>query len=248
MNQLLVALDVDTIDSARALADRLRDVAGGYKIGSRLFTSSGPRFVEELASRGDRVFLDLKFHDIPNTVAGAVAAATRLGVWMVNVHAAGGGDMMRAAKAAASEEAARRGLAAPLVIAVTVLTSVDQRGLEETGFIGAVAVQVERLAALTQNCGLDGVVASPQEIELVRRRCGSQFAVVTPGIRGADDEKGDQSRTMTAVEALAAGASYIVVGRPIIAAADPRAAANRIVEDCARLLASRPTISSATYR
>jgi orotidine-5'-phosphate decarboxylase len=167
---------------------------------------------------------------------------------MVNVHAAGGADMMRAAKAAAADEAARRGVSAPLVIAVTLLTSLNQRGLDEVGFTESVPAQVGRLAALAQSCGLDGVVASPQEIELVRRRCGSQFAVVTPGIRGADDEKADQSRTRTAVEALAAGASYIVVGRPIIAAADPRAAADRIVENCSRLLASRPAISSPTIR
>src|SRR4051812_13864045 len=138
MEQLLVALDVDTAADARALADRLRGVAGGFKIGSRLFTSDGPSLVEELASRGDRVFLDLKFHDIPHTVAGAVAAATRLGVWMLNVHAAGGSAMMTAARAAADEEAARRGRPAPLVIAVTMLTSLDQRAAVEIGLTGAI--------------------------------------------------------------------------------------------------------------
>jgi orotidine-5'-phosphate decarboxylase len=232
MNQLLVALDVDTAAEARGLAERLRGSVGGFKIGSRLFTSEGPSIVEELASRGDRVFLDLKFHDIPNTVAGAVAAATRLGVWMVNVHASGGGAMMRAARAAADEEAARRSRPAPLVIAVTMLTSLDQQALIEIGLHDAMTDQVERLAALTEASGLDGVVASPREIAIVRRRFGHSFAIVTPGIRGAGDLKGDQSRTMSAAQALAAGASYLVVGRPIIAAADPRAAAERIADEC----------------
>lgn len=232
MDQLLVALDVDTVEEARALVGRLRGVVGGFKIGSRLFTSEGPSFVAELASKGDRVFLDLKFHDIPNTVAGAVAAATRLGVWMVNVHASGGSAMMRAARAAADEEAARRSRPAPLVIAVTMLTSLTQEALAEIGLREAMASQVERLAALTEASGLDGVVASPQEIAIIRRRCARQFAVVTPGIRGAGDRQGDQQRTMSAAEALAAGASYLVVGRPIIAAADPRAAAERIGAEC----------------
>jgi orotidine-5'-phosphate decarboxylase len=232
MDQLLVALDVDTVAEARALADRLRGAVGGFKIGSRLFTSEGPAFVEELAGYGDRVFLDLKFHDIPNTIAGAIAAATRLGVWMVNVHASGGSAMMRAARAAADEEAARLSRTAPLLIAVTMLTSLDQAGVKEIG-LHSVSEQVERLAALTRAAGLDGVVASPQEIAVIRRQCGAAFAIVTPGIRGAGDATGDQSRTLSADAALAAGATYLVVGRPIIAAADPRAAAERIAADCA---------------
>jgi orotidine-5'-phosphate decarboxylase len=232
MKQLLVALDVDTAAEARALADRLRGVVGGFKIGSRLFTSEGPAIVEDLASRGDRVFLDLKFHDIPNTVAGAIASATRLGVWMVNVHASGGSTMMRAARAAADEEAARQSRTAPLVIAVTMLTSLEQTALAEVGVSATVAQQVERLAALTEAAGLDGVVASPQEIAIIRRSRGPGFAIVTPGIRGAGDAKGDQSRTLSAAEAIGAGASYLVVGRPIIADADPRAAAERIAAEC----------------
>jgi orotidine-5'-phosphate decarboxylase len=227
-----VALDVDTAAEARARAERLRGSVGGFKIGSRLFTSEGPSIVEELASRGDRVFLDLKFHDIPTTVAGAVAAATRLGAWMVNVHASGGSAMMRAARAAADEEAAKRSRPAPLIIAVTMLTSLDQQALIEIGLRDAMTDQVERLAALTEAAGLDGVVASPHEIAIIRRRFGQAFAIVTPGIRGAGDLKGDQSRTMSAAQALAAGASHLVVGRPIIAAADPRAAAERIADEC----------------
>ncbi|PYR25008.1 MAG: orotidine-5'-phosphate decarboxylase [Acidobacteria bacterium] len=232
MDQFLVALDVDTVAEARALANTLRGAVGGFKIGSRLFTSEGPPFVEELAGHGDRVFLDLKFHDIPTTVAGAVAAATRLGVWMLNVHAAGGAAMMRAARTAAHDEAARRSQPFPLVIAVTMLTSLDDQALAEIGMHDAMATQVGRLAALAEAAGLDGVVASPHEIDIIRRRVGRNFAIVTPGIRGAADRKGDQSRTMTASEALAAGASYVVIGRPIISAPDPRAAAERLAEEC----------------
>ena len=234
MSRILVALDVDTAEAAHALADTLRGAVGGFKIGSRLFTSHGPSIVESLVARGDRVFLDLKFHDIPNTVAGAVAAATRLGVWMVNVHASGGHAMMKAARDAADAEAAKAKRPAPLVIAVTMLTSHSQESIGEIGLSGSIGDQVVRLAALAQSAGLDGVVASPQEIGIIRRRCGTAFEIVTPGIRGASDEKGDQSRTLAAADALTAGASYLVVGRPIIGAADPRAAAERINAECAR--------------
>ena len=232
MDQLLVALDVDTAAEARALANALRGLVGGFKIGSRLFTSQGPSIVEELAARGDRIFLDLKFHDIPNTVAGAVAAATRIGAWMINVHASGGAAMMRAAREAADDESARRSTARPLLVAVTVLTSLSNEALFEMGIPGDAGELVGRLAALAQAAGLDGVLASLQEIGLIRRRCGQSFTIVTPAIRSAGAVKGDQSRTMTGQDALAAGAPYLVVGRPIIAAADPRIAAEQFVMEC----------------
>jgi orotidine-5'-phosphate decarboxylase len=231
-NRILVALDVETGQEARRLADTLRGSVGGFKIGSRLFTAEGPSIVRALTERGDRVFLDLKFHDIPNTVATAVAAATGLGVWMVNVHASGGTAMMRAARAAAHDAAAKHNAEPPLVIAVTVLTSMSQAALNETGVMIDLMDQVLRLADLTREAGLDGVVASPRETSAIRAGCGAGFAIVTPGIRGgaAAAAKDDQERTMSPADAVAAGASYLVVGRPIIAAPDPKAAARTISE------------------
>jgi orotidine-5'-phosphate decarboxylase len=235
VNRLLIALDVDDGTRALALADLLRGTVGGYKVGSRLFTAEGPDIVRELVARGDRVFLDLKFHDIPNTVAGAAAAAAALGVWMLNVHAAGGETMMTAAREAAHETAARRHTPPPLVIAVTVLTSLTAEALGAVG-LGGVApdAHVERLARLALTAGLDGVVASPRETPLVRRACGPGFTIVTPGIRGGGATLAgpdDQRRTLSPAEAVLGGADYLVVGRPILAAPDPRAAAERIAAE-----------------
>jgi orotidine-5'-phosphate decarboxylase len=234
MDQLLVALDVEDAHRAIRLADTLRGVAGGFKIGNRLFTAEGPAMVRALTERGDRVFLDLKYHDIPNTVATAVEAASALGVWMVNVHAAGGSRMMSAAADAAKAAAARRGGKPTLVIAVTVLTSMNGAALQETGIRAPVQDQVLALAELARSSGLDGVVASPQETAPIRERFGSPFTIVTPGIRGGEATvatKDDQERTMRPREAIEAGADYLVVGRPIIGAADPRAAAERIAAE-----------------
>ena len=229
MNPILVALDVDSAATAVDLANTLRGSVGGFKIGKQLFAAAGPAMVRELASRGDRVFLDLKFHDIPNTVAGAIQSAVATGAWMMNVHASGGGAMMRAAAEAAQKTAASLGQPRPLVIAVTVLTSMDAAGLAEIGVTRPMLDQVVHLAKLAQASGLDGVVASPQEVTAIRAACGSDFQIVTPGIRPADQKgKDDQARTLTPAEAMAAGSSYLVIGRPITAAPNPREAAETI--------------------
>ena len=229
MNPILVALDVDSAARAIELADLLRGAVGGYKIGKQLFTAAGPAMVRELTSRGDRVFLDLKFHDIPNTVAGAVQSAVATGAWMVNVHASGGSAMMKAAAEAATKSAASLGRARPLVIGVTVLTSMTDEVLHEIGVARRMLDQVVHLAKLAKASGLDGVVASPQETRAIRDACGKDFQIVTPGIRPADQQgKDDQARTLTPAEAISAGATYLVIGRPITAASDPRQAADSI--------------------
>jgi orotidine-5'-phosphate decarboxylase len=233
VGQLLVALDVDSGTRALDLATSLRGIVDGVKVGSRLFTLAGPSLVRRLADEGTRVFLDLKFHDIPNTVAQAVEAAVITGAWMINVHASGGIPMMQAAARAAAEAATRSTRPKPLVIAVTVLTSMDDETLRAGGVERPLFEHVVALARMAQQAGLDGVVASPQETAAIRAACGPTFAIVTPGIRGASagSERNDQTRTMGPAEAVKAGASYLVVGRPIVAAADPRQAAQGIVDE-----------------
>ena len=227
--RILVALDVASAAEALALADRLRGAVGGFKIGKQLFTAEGPGLVRQLVGRGDRIFLDLKYHDIPNTVGGAVRAAADLGVWMLNVHASGGPKMLEAARTAVESAGDRR----PLVIAVTVLTSLDAAGLRSTGVDRSPLDQAVHLARMTQAAGLDGVVASPQETAAIRDACGAGFLIVTPGIRGggAAASADDQQRTLTPAGAIQAGSSYLVIGRPITGAPDPRAAAQKIAAE-----------------
>jgi orotidine-5'-phosphate decarboxylase len=236
-DRLFVALDVERLDAAEALLERLSGVVGGCKIGSQLFTAAGPAAIERARKRGYRVFLDLKYHDIPNTVAGAVREATRLGVFMLNVHASGGLAMLRAAGEAATAAAREFALPRPLVLGVTVLTSLDRRALErEVGVQGTVEAHVLHLAARAREAGLDGCVASPREISPLRLALGRRWVIVTPGIRPAE-RADDQARTATPQAAVRAGADYLVVGRPITAAPDPGAAADAIVGEVRAALA-----------
>ena len=224
---VIVPLDVPTLAEATALATRLAGHVAAVKIGKQLFTAEGPAAIRAMHDLGLRVFLDLKYHDIPNTVAGAVAAAKSLGVWLLNVHASGGGEMMRAAAKAAA------GPCRPLVIAVTVLTSFSEDAYRAiTGTSRTIEAQVLHLARETKAAGLDGVVASPHEIRAVRQACGPDFLIVTPGVRPADAALNDQQRVMTPAEAIRAGADYLVIGRPITAARNPVEAAQRITAEC----------------
>lgn len=230
--KVIVALDVDSADRALDLFDALLDVVGMFKIGSQLFTAAGPDMVRQIVAKGGHVFLDLKFHDIPNTVAAAAIAATRLGVSIFNVHASGGAEMMKRAAAAVSETAEREGLPRPRVIAVTLLTSLDDETLKQIGISGDAKSAVTALARAAANCGLDGVVASPHEIQIIRDAVPNpDFLIVTPGIRPHSVATDDQRRVMTAAEAIRAGVDYLVVGRPILNADDPVAAANGIVAE-----------------
>jgi orotidine-5'-phosphate decarboxylase len=228
-DRLVVALDVDDADRARVLVQSLRGRVGLFKVGLELFTLAGPELVRELTAAGEGVFLDLKLHDIPNTVRGAAAQAARLGARMITVHALGGAAMIAAAVEGARTGAGERGGTPPVVLAVTVLTSLDRGDLDSIGLHESPEEAVPRLAALAQAAGADGVVASPREVPVVRARCGQDLVVLTPGIRPAGESSHDQKRTLTPAEAVAAGADYIVVGRPITRAPDPAGRAAAIV-------------------
>ncbi|MDC0663514.1 orotidine-5'-phosphate decarboxylase [Marinobacter sp. SS21] len=225
--KIIVALDFPSEEPALALVDTLNPQLCRLKVGKELFTRSGPQFVRAIQARGFEVFLDLKFHDIPNTTSAAVAAAADLGVWMVNVHASGGEKMMEACRTRLESFGADR----PLLIAVTVLTSMATEDLRGIGVSVSPAEQVSRLAALTASCGLDGVVCSAQEAPILKAERGVGFKLVTPGIRPLSAARGDQQRVMTPADALAAGSDYLVIGRPITQASDPLAALEAIHQE-----------------
>jgi orotidine-5'-phosphate decarboxylase len=234
-SSLIVALDFDSLSTALKFAEQVSDLVGMFKIGSQLFTTAGPEAVRQVAKLGADIFLDLKFHDIPNTVAGAVLASAALpGVQLVNVHALGGTAMMQAAAQAVSA-GVPMGADRPRLLAVTLLTSMDTKTVREVGIGGPPKSRVVKLAKLSQMAGVDGVVASVQEAKAIRKACGREFLIVTPGVRPkvAESKKDDQARTATPREAIRAGADFIVVGRPILAAVDPRAAAQEIVDEIA---------------
>ena len=232
MDKLIVALDVDTPAEALSLVKELRAVAGMFKIGSTLFTLAGPQIVKDIVGSGAKVFLDLKFHDIPHQVAGAARSAAQLGVSLFTVHASGGAEMMQRAAEAVVEVAEREGTARSKVLAVSVLTSIDAQTLAQIGVNSSPEESVLRLVKLAEQSGVDGIVASPQEAARIRATVTKRdFLIVTPGIRPAKSDAGDQRRVSTPAAALAAGADYLVVGRPITAAADPVAAARQIAAE-----------------
>jgi orotidine-5'-phosphate decarboxylase len=228
-NPIIVALDVPNSEAALELADKVAPAVGAFKIGSELFTSSGPEIVRRIRATSASVFLDLKFHDIPNTVKKAVSSAVRLDVQMLTIHASGGLEMMKAAETAAQETAKELGREAPLVLGVTVLTSMDTKTLTEIGCTSNVGQQVTRLAELAMQAGLRGLVCSPLELVALQQQLPGSVQLVTPGIRTGEEKGDDQRRTLSPKEAIAAGASWLVIGRPIYASADPRAAADRIL-------------------
>ena len=232
--RLILALDVDDLERVKALVSLLDSKVGMFKVGKQLFTHAGPQAVKLIQGMGGEVFLDLKFHDIPNTVAKAAIEATRLGVKMFNVHASGSLEMMRLTVREVSRVCRQEGLRRPIMLAVTVLTSLNKSDLQRVGVDGEVADQVIRLALLTRQAGMDGVVASPQEVASIRAACGRRFIIVSPGVRPQRAKRNDQRRVMTPEEAIRAGADYIVVGRPIMEAKDPMRAAQEIITEMER--------------
>jgi orotidine-5'-phosphate decarboxylase len=225
--KIIIALDVSSRTKALHLARELQDAVGMFKVGAQLFTACGPEVVREIAAAGNKIFLDLKFHDIPNTVSHAAAEAARLGVSMITVHAGGGRTMMETVSKRLSEEFGHH---KPLVVAVTVLTSLDTRELFEVGLELPLEEHVQRLALFAQECGMDGVVCSPKEIALLRKRVAANFKLVAPGIRMPDQSSGDQQRIATPKDAIAAGADYIVVGRAVTDDPEPRNAVERLLQ------------------
>lgn len=231
-DRIIVALDVDSTDEARAILRELRGHVGAFKIGLQLFASAGPELVREFTNSGVKVFLDLKFHDIPNTVAKASVEAARLGVWMFNIHTSGGSEMMKQTVSEVDEACDRENIIRPLIIGVTVLTSANVYTINEVGVIGDVEAQVVKLARLAADCGLDGVVASPHEVSAVKKAVAStNFVTVTPGIRPIGATTDDQKRVTTFGQAMANGSDYVVIGRPIVQAKDRQAAVEQIVAD-----------------
>ncbi len=230
-DKIIFALDMEHFGEAQRWVKLLKDHVGIFKIGKQLFTHAGPKVVDMIRQKGQKVFLDLKFHDIPNTVAKAGEEATKLGVAMFNLHALGGFEMMKKTVDASRATAKSLGIPKPLILAVTILTSMDEETLKEVGVQGPLIEEVGRLAFLSMKAGVDGVVASPQEIGIIRERCGEKFLIVTPGIRHPSDKRDDQKRTMSPKEAIAAGANYLVIGRPIKEAKDPLEAVQKIIED-----------------
>ena len=230
--RIIVALDVESAETARGIVAEIGSSVGAFKFGLQIYTAAGPDLVRELCQAGDRVFLDLKFHDIPNTVANAAVEAARLGVWMLNIHALGGGEMMRRTVDAVDETSLREGLERPKIIAVTILTSSDGNELREVGIEREVTDEVLNLAKLTAKCGLDGVVASALEARPIKQAVGSdQFLIVTPGIRKTSETNDDQKRVMTPAEAVSNGSDYLVIGRPITGAADRKEAIESIIKE-----------------
>lgn len=231
--RIIVALDVDSRVKMQNLTERLGSAVNYYKVGMELFYSAGAETVEYLRQQDKHIFLDLKLHDIPNTVAAAVTSLTRLGASILSIHAAGGRSMLQAAAHAADEAAVRYGVERPKLVAITALTSFDEQGWQEIGGILPISSHVVKLAQLAQAAGIDGVVASPQEAALIRAACGSEFVIVTPGIRPASAAVNDQRRIATPTEAIKSGANRLVVGRPITAAADPVQAVQEIIRELA---------------
>lgn len=234
-DKIIFALDVEHFSEAQEWVKLLKNQVGLFKVGKQLFTHAGPKVIDMILQKGQKVFLDLKFHDIPNTVAKAGEEATKHNVTMFNLHALGGLEMMKKTVEASKAVAKNLRIPKPLILAVTILTSMDEETIKEVGILGPINEQVERLASLAMKAGVDGVVASPQEISIIREKCGGKFLIITPGIRMPSSKADDQKRTLSPREAIATGADYLVIGRPIKEAKDPLEAVQKIAEDISQI-------------